>query len=782
MKKLLLTPLMAFFFFAVAMKSDAQWNLTGNSNATASSVLGTTNAIPLNLTTNNVQRLVIDANGKIGIGTSTPINLLTVKGTGSTPAASWVAAGAPLFVGFGENAVGNADYILALASTSNNARPVFVGRRSRGTLATPTAMVNNDFIMSMLASAHDGTAFQNPATIDFFVDGTPTVGNVPARISFVTGSNSSNRTERLKIGNTGDISINGSQLFVQKSTGNVGIGNILPQAKLDITGQVKITGGTPGAGKVLTSDANGLASWATPSSGTETDPQVSAVTINKVPKWNGTTLIDGSITDNGNVGIGEANPQGILHVSQPAPIAGINFAGTGVNDLITNTSGYNGTGTTVYAIRIQNAGPTPNVIEVSNDGGASWAAPQPIANPITMANGVTASFNNTGGHSFGDQWTWSVSESFYNILVVKDGKIGIGTASPGYLLEVKGQDANINGIDVGCGRGNDTSNTRIGRNSLRSNTTGVSNTAAGNLCMDKNLSGSYNTSSGINSLLKNTIGNSNSAFGTTALVNNTKGYGNTGVGQYTLYYDSITNYNTAIGFSAGDYTYDASYGTFLGNNTRAGNAMTNITAVGNNAVVTASNSVMVGSTSVISIGGQVGWSTLSDGRFKKNVQEDVPGLLFINKLRPVTYNLSIADIDKKLSEIAPTIARSNDGKTNDYSFQPTAAEITAKEEKSKIKYTGFLAQEVEVAAKSLDYNFSGVDAPKNEKDFYGLRYAEFVVPLVKAVQELSKDNEQLKAKVSEMDAVKKEVADLKAMLQQLLNSKSNAPCPPLAGQ
>ena len=33
------------------------------------------------------------------------------------------------------------------------------------------------------------------------------------------------------------------------------------------------------------------------------------------------------------------------------------------------------------------------------------------------------------------------------------------------------------------------------------------------------------------------------------------------------------------------------------------------------------------------------------------------------------------------------------------------------------------------------YDFSGVDKPKNDKDFYGLRYAEFTVPLVKAVQE-----------------------------------------------
>src|SRR3954447_26165766 len=54
--------------------SNAQsWNLPGNSNATTSSKLGTTNAIPLNLTTNNQTRAIIDANTgnmSIGIGTN----------------------------------------------------------------------------------------------------------------------------------------------------------------------------------------------------------------------------------------------------------------------------------------------------------------------------------------------------------------------------------------------------------------------------------------------------------------------------------------------------------------------------------------------------------------------------------------------------------------------------------------------------------------------------------------------------------------------------------------
>lgn len=42
----------------------------------------------------------------------------------------------------------------------------------------------------------------------------------------------------------------------------VGIGTADPIAKLDLVGNIKITDGTQGEGKVLTSDASGLASWA----------------------------------------------------------------------------------------------------------------------------------------------------------------------------------------------------------------------------------------------------------------------------------------------------------------------------------------------------------------------------------------------------------------------------------------------------------------------------------------------------------------------------------------
>ncbi|MBK8290633.1 MAG: hypothetical protein IPK96_06430 [Flammeovirgaceae bacterium] len=54
---------------------------------------------------------------------------------------------------------------------------------------------------------------------------------------------------------------NNSNIF--NNGGNVGIGVTTPAAKLDIVGSIKITDGTQGVGKVLTSNASGLASWQT---------------------------------------------------------------------------------------------------------------------------------------------------------------------------------------------------------------------------------------------------------------------------------------------------------------------------------------------------------------------------------------------------------------------------------------------------------------------------------------------------------------------------------------
>ncbi len=59
--------------------------------------------------------------------------------------------------------------------------------------------------------------------------------------------------------------------------GNVGIGTNNPGALLEVNGQVKITGGTPGVGKVLTSDATGNATWQNQLIGTEDSLKVSKI-------------------------------------------------------------------------------------------------------------------------------------------------------------------------------------------------------------------------------------------------------------------------------------------------------------------------------------------------------------------------------------------------------------------------------------------------------------------------------------------------------------------------
>ncbi|MBL7772773.1 MAG: collagen-like protein [Chitinophagaceae bacterium] len=60
-------------------------------------------------------------------------------------------------------------------------------------------------------------------------------------------------------------SLNGNHIS-NKNSGNVGIGTTTPGASLDVVGSFKLTNGTQGAGKVLTSDANGLTSWQSTSS------------------------------------------------------------------------------------------------------------------------------------------------------------------------------------------------------------------------------------------------------------------------------------------------------------------------------------------------------------------------------------------------------------------------------------------------------------------------------------------------------------------------------------
>lgn len=93
----------------------------------------------------------------------------------------------------------------------------------------------------------------------------------------------------------------------------------------------------------------------------------------------------------------------------------------------------------------------------------------------------------------------------------------------------------------------------------------------------------------------------------------------------------------------------------------------------------------------------------------------------------------------------------------------------AMQDKSAITYTGFVAQDVEKAADSVGFTFSGIDKPKNiDQSFYGLRYDDFVPPLVKAVQELSASSDKkvstINALQGKFDSLQTQVNELRALL------------------
>ena len=309
-------------------------------------------------------------------------------------------------------------------------------------------------------------------------------------------------------------------------------------------------------------------------------------------------------------------------------------------------------------------------------------------------------------------------------------------------------------------------NTAAGRGAMYKNTTGWDNTAVGVSALYFNTSGLFNVAVGMSALESNTTGQANIAIGKAALFSNTTALHNTAVGHGAMYYNSTGELNTALGSGALNYNEigeantavghqallwsEGDYNTAVGDealfnnvtgdfNTAIGvdagpssGALNNTGAFGYNAQVTASNTIRIGNSSITQIGGSVAWSNLSDGRYKTNIRQNVPGVEFITKLRPVTFNWDIG----KLNE--------NDGLP---AFASDAKLGEAREAKARKVYTGFIAQDVETAAEQCGFDFSGVVKPANESSQYQLAYSEFVVPLVQAVQEQQREIEALRETV-----------------------------------
>lgn len=284
---------------------------------------------------------------------------------------------------------------------------------------------------------------------------------------------------------------------------------------------------------------------------------------------------------------------------------------------------------------------------------------------------------------------------------------------------------------------------------------GQMNTAVGYEALREITSGSYNVGMGVHALRVNNSGGNNIGMGCYSLTNNTTGGDNIAVGNQALYSNISGNENVAIGNRTLMNNATGNRNTIIGSLADVGrDNITNATAIGYGAKATESNQVFIGNREVTSIRSYSHLTTISDVRIKKDIQENVPGLAFINKLNPVTYHLDYnAMNDMNRADKFQETQLSSDEKTMRSASQ------------SNQLHTGFIAQDVEKAAHSIGYDFSGIDKEEGDSGLYGLRYSKFVVPLVKAVQELS---EQVDAKDRAIALLQDQIDELTELVNKVL--------------
>ncbi len=345
---------------------------------------------------------------------------------------------------------------------------------------------------------------------------------------------------------------------------------------------IKIPTGA-GAGKVLTSDANGNATWQNLGAGSGT-------------VW-------GSIGDtNGDLYTQQADLNSAL--SLKANLDGPTFLGS-----------------------LQ--APTPN----STDNSDKLAT---TAFVTTAVNGASS-----GNNGWVDAGT---VVSLFNVLdnVVLGSNTNIYRGSTLFIHNT-GSGNMFAGLNAGNLSLTGNNNTAVGYVSMTSLSSGSNNTALGSYSSWKTNTASNNTGVGYAALLYNSSGDNNTALGTDALRKNISGSNNTAVGNGTLL-ENLNSYNTAVGNFSLDANTSGSTNTAIGYAADVSTTnLENATAIGYGATVNASNKIRFGNSFITVIEGQVAWSNPSDLRLKENIQDSDLGLEFIKKLRPVSFKMKNSD-------------------------------------------------------------------------------------------------------------------------------------------
>ena len=416
----------------------------------------------------------------------------------------------------------------------------------------------------------------------------------------------------------------------------------------------------------------------------------------------------------------------------------------GRNALYSNVAGFNATAVGTNAMYYANNSTTP--FTSSN-----------VAIGYSALRGSTTASANTGDYNtaLGYQTLFSYTTGYAN---TASGYFSLGQ-------NTSGNNNTANGMQTLSSNISGNENTAVGSLALYSNTTGNNNTANGYQALYSNTTGSQNTATGYAALYTNGVGavnsweaSSNTAFGWEALYTNSTGYQNTAVGRNALLVNTSGASNTATGYASLNANNTGSFNTSYGYQALASNttgsqntaigygadvntgSLTNASAIGRGALVSASNNMVFGNSSVVGWGFGVApgaaairvgtdgtngngatltlggvWTNGSDSTKKYDIKNIPYGLSEVMKLRPVAYKLKGTDQQD----------------------------------------IGFIAQEVKPVLPEIVYG---------EEGQMTLSYGQITSVLTKAVQELANQNTKLEEQVG---GQQKRIEELEKIIKEL---------------
>ena len=424
----------------------------------------TTNAITVGGLTVDTNTLAVDApNDRVGIGTTTPSGTLHVEGGEAADGNHGTDITLNAQDGKGTNKNGG-DIILLPGSKTGGGT---AGKVGIGT-TTPTEL------LEVVAPSETmlKSVFKSEKSAQLQIKGdTNSDGDEDGSLRIYAGAKYWDFLHDQSDSNKLNIGYDGGAKLTLDNAGNVGIGTTTPGAKLEVAGKIKITGGTPGNNKVLTSDADGLATWQAPATLTESDTLESvtgrgastpkAITVGGLTVDTDTLAVD---APNDRVGIGTASPSGTLHVdggtststdghgtdiTLNAQDGKASVDGNGGNIILLpgsktggGTAGNVGIGTTTPGAKLEVAGkikitggtPGNNKVLTSDAAGlATWQTPS-----LTALQDVDSDTKIQVEESDDEDKIRFDVGGAEKMIIDNTGNVGIGKTDPGAKLDVAG--------------------------------------------------------------------------------------------------------------------------------------------------------------------------------------------------------------------------------------------------------------------------------------------------------------------------------------------------------